>query len=111
MGDFEFDDNVDGEVEQPPQELFDLSLRGEYLVESKMVWAAPAMELALKVRHGEVRSIPWWHPLVTSPVVALPDVRLSQATGLYGFQVGRAVCQQLLEFLEDPSNYNEDVAF
>ena len=54
-----FDDDLDG-VDEPPQELFDLSLRGEHLVEEKMVWAAPAMELALKIRHGDVRTIDWW---------------------------------------------------
>ena len=102
-----FDDDLDG-VDEPPQELFDLSLRGEHLVEDKMVWAAPAMELALKIRHRDVRTIDWWHPLVTSPAVALPGVRLSQATGLYSFQVDRAVCQQLLDFLQDPSNYDEE---
>ena len=48
---------------------------------------------------------------MTSPAVALPGVRLSQATGLYSFQVDRAVCQQLLDFLQDPSNYDEDGFF
>ena len=55
----DFDDKSVG-VDEPPQELFDLSLRGEHLVEEKMVWAAPAMELALKIRHGDVRTIDWW---------------------------------------------------
>ena len=100
-------DNGTGEGGQA-QELFDLSLRAEVLSAEKKVWAAPAMELALTIRNGGVRTIPWWHPTVSSPAVALPGVQLSQSTGIYSFKVEQSVCQQLLDFFEDQCNYDQD---
>ena len=52
----DWDDDGAGEGGQALQ-LFDLSLRAEALSAEKKVWAAPAMELALTIRNGGVRTI------------------------------------------------------
>ena len=104
----DFGDNGAG-VGGQSQEVFDLYMRAKVLDAEKKVWAAPAVELALKIRHGGVHTIPWWNPRVlTSPVVAPPGVQLSQSTGLYSFQVDQSACQELLDCLEDQSNYDKD---
>lgn len=110
---YEFNDGSDDESRDRDrserlEDLFDLAPRFEVLTLSKKAWADKAIALALAMCRRNEREIPWWYGSSSSPVSALPNVKLKADTGVHPFQVDPTCCQNLYDFLEDPSSYDEE---